>query len=89
MTKPLVAEFSDAESLIRAAARLRREGHQLLDAFTPFRLPELDGILPVKPPRVRLAMLLRRSRDGCVRLFSAMVQLGDRLPAEHRWATAQ
>jgi hypothetical protein len=58
MTKPLVAEFSDADSLISAAVRLKREGHELLDAFTPFRLPELDDILPVKPPRIRLSMLL-------------------------------
>ena len=58
MTKPFVAEFCDADSLIGAAVRLKREGHQLLDAFTPFRLPELDCILPVRPPRVRLAMLL-------------------------------
>jgi hypothetical protein len=58
MTKPLLAEFSDAESLIRAASCLRDEGHQLLDAFTPFRLPELDNVLPVRPPRVRLPMLL-------------------------------
>ena len=58
MTKPLVAEFSDAESLIGAAIRLKRDGHQLLDAFTPFRLPELDDILAMNPIRVRLAMLL-------------------------------
>lgn len=58
MTKPLVAEFADAETLIRAATRLRRDGHLLLDAFTPFRLPELDEILAVTPPRVRLPMLL-------------------------------
>ena len=58
MTKPLVAEFSDPDSLIGAALRLKREGHQLLDTFTPFRLPELDDILPVKPPRIPLSMLL-------------------------------
>jgi hypothetical protein len=58
MTKPLVAEFSDADSLIKAAVHLKREGHQLLDTFTPFRLPELDGILVVKPSRIRLAMLV-------------------------------
>jgi len=58
MTKPLVAEFSDADRLISAAIRLKQEGHQLLDAFTPFRLPELDSILAMKPNRVRLAMLL-------------------------------
>lgn len=58
MTKPLVAEFSDADSLLSAAVRLKRDGHQLLDAFTPFRLPELDGILDTKPSRIRLSMLL-------------------------------
>ena len=58
MTKPLVAEFSDADSLIGAAVRLKRESHQLLDAFTPFHLPELDGVLAVKPSRIRLSMLL-------------------------------
>jgi hypothetical protein len=58
MTKPLVAEFRDAESLLGAAVRLKREGHQLLDAFTPFRLPELDGILAAKPSRIRHSMLV-------------------------------
>jgi hypothetical protein len=57
MTKPLLAEFSDAESLVSAAIRLKQQGHQLLDAFTPFRLQDLDDVLPVRPPRVRLAML--------------------------------
>jgi hypothetical protein len=57
MTKPLVAEFSDADDLVAAAVRLKDEGYQLLDAFTPFRIPELDGVLPVRPPRVRPAML--------------------------------
>jgi len=57
MTKPLLAEFSDAESLVSAAIRLKQQGHQLLDAFTPFRLPDLDDVLPVRAPRVRLAML--------------------------------
>ena len=38
MTKPLVAEFGDAESLIQRGQRAsRRDGHLLLDAFTPFR----------------------------------------------------
>jgi hypothetical protein len=58
MTKPLIAEFSDADRLIGAAVRLKLEGHQLLDAFTPFRLSELDSILSVKPSRIRLSMLV-------------------------------
>ena len=58
MTQPIIAEFSDADSLISAAVRLKQEGHQLLDAFTPFRLPELDSILTAKPSRIRLSMLV-------------------------------
>jgi hypothetical protein len=58
MIKPLVAEFGDAETLIQAATCLRRDGHLLLDAFTPFRLPELDDIMMVRLPRVRVSMLL-------------------------------
>jgi Protein of unknown function (DUF3341) len=58
VTKPLVAEFANAETLIRAATRLRLDGHLLLDAFTPFRLLELDDIMMVRLPRVRLPMLL-------------------------------
>lgn len=69
MTKPLVAEFSDAGSLIGAAIRLKQEGHQLLDAFTPFRLPELDAVLPVRPCRVRLAMLLGGSAMAAFAYF--------------------
>ena len=66
MTKPLLAEFSDAESLVSAAIRLKQQGHQLLDAFTPFRLPDLDDVLPVRPPRVRLAMLFGGSRGAWI-----------------------
>ncbi len=58
MSKPLVAEFGDANRLLEAARRLRQDGHTLLDAYTPFRVPELDDILPQKPPRVRLPMLV-------------------------------
>jgi len=58
VTKPLIAEFSDADSLVSAAIGLKQEGHQLLDAFTPFRVPELDDVIPVRGGRVRLAMLL-------------------------------
>ena len=57
MTKPLIAEFTDADSLISAAVRLKREGHQLLDAFTPFHVPELDNILSVRPSGIRVSML--------------------------------
>ena len=58
MTKPLVAEFNDATRLIEAAAQLRRDGHALLDACTPLRVPELDDILPQSRAEIRPAMLI-------------------------------
>lgn len=58
MTPPLLAEFSDAETLVRAARRLTCDGHRLLDAFTPFRVEELDEVLAIRPSRIRLVMLL-------------------------------
>jgi hypothetical protein len=58
MTKPLVAEFADTRRLIDAAMELRRDGHVLLDVCTPFRVPELDDVLPQSPPRMRLPMLI-------------------------------
>jgi hypothetical protein len=58
MSKPLVAEFSDAKRLLEAATQLQQDGHTVLDACTPFPVPELDELLPQKPPGVRLAMLV-------------------------------
>jgi len=58
MSKPIVAEFSDAKRLLEAATQLHQNGHAVLDAYTPFRVPELDELLPHRPPRVRLAMLV-------------------------------
>ena len=58
MSKPLVAEFTDAKRLLEAAIQLHRNGHTVLDACTPFHVPELDELLPHKPPGVRLAMLV-------------------------------
>lgn len=58
MSKPLVAEFSDAQRLVEAATELHQKGHRVLDACTPFRVPELDGVLPQNPPKVRLPMLV-------------------------------
>src|SRR3954471_5318137 len=58
MSKPLVAEFSDPDGLLKAAMQLHQNGHTLLDACTPFRVPELDELLPRSPQRVRLPMLV-------------------------------
>jgi hypothetical protein len=57
MTRQFVAEFDTPEQLVSAARQLRRDGHQLLDAFTPFPVVELDGILAVSPSNIRPVML--------------------------------
>ncbi|MGQ9369726.1 DUF3341 domain-containing protein [Azospirillum sp. ST 5-10] len=45
----LLAEFRDPESLVAAAARLRRDGYRAIDAFTPFPVEELAE--PLSLPR--------------------------------------
>jgi hypothetical protein len=58
MSGPLLAEFGDADGLLRAARRISRDGHHMIDALTPFPLPELDEVLDIKPSRIRIAMLI-------------------------------
>ncbi len=58
MTRHFVAEFGTVEGLVGAARQLRHEGHRLLDAFTPFPVAELDGILALKSSNIRLVMLV-------------------------------
>jgi len=57
MTTQFVAEFETVEGLVSAARQLRQDGHRLLDAFTPFPVAELDGILALKSSNIRLVML--------------------------------
>lgn len=58
MSGPLLAEFGDPDALLRAARRVRRDGHQMLDVLTPFPLPEIDEVLDIQSSRIRLAMLI-------------------------------
>ena len=69
MSGPLLAEFGDPDALLGRRARVRRDGHQLLDALTPFPLPEIDEVLDIQSSRIRLAMLHCRFRHGRLRLF--------------------
>ncbi len=48
----LLAEFETAEALIAAAERTRKAGYRELDAFTPFPVYELSGILDLRDHRV-------------------------------------
>lgn len=57
MSASLLAEFSDADRLLAAVREVRREGHRVLDAFTPFPVEGLAEEVGFKPSPVRYAML--------------------------------
>jgi hypothetical protein len=48
----LLAEFETPEALVAAARAARAHGYRGLDAFTPFPVPELDGVLRLRDSRV-------------------------------------
>ena len=54
----ILAEFRDPAALVEAARRARADGLTTLDAHTPFRVEGLADVLPRRPSRVRLAMLI-------------------------------
>lgn len=47
----LLAEFSDEETIVRAAKRARREGYEEIDTFTPFPVARLAQVMRIKDPR--------------------------------------
>ena len=44
----VLAEFTSPQELIEAAKRLKEEGFSKLEAFTPFPIHGIDGILGIK-----------------------------------------
>src|SRR5689334_7282999 len=48
----LLAEFETSEALVAAARETRAQGYRSLDAFTPFPVPELYGVLRLRDSRV-------------------------------------
>lgn len=56
MSASLLAEFADPDALRAALKRVVEAGHRALDAFTPFPLEDLDGLVS-RPSRIRYAML--------------------------------
>src|SRR5689334_8912943 len=54
----LLAEFETPEALVAAAREARARGYRSLDAFTPFPVPELYGVLRLRDDRVlRLGLI--------------------------------
>jgi hypothetical protein len=54
----LLAEFSDAESLVDATARASAEGYRRIDAYAPFSVPGLADALGFRNDRVALITLI-------------------------------
>jgi len=48
----VLAEFESPEALVAAARETRAKGYRDLDAFTPFPVPALNGILRLRDHRV-------------------------------------
>lgn len=54
----LMAEFSDATSLVEAARRAREEGYRQTDAYSPYPIHELFDALEIDDKRVSRFVLL-------------------------------
>ena len=58
MSAILLAEFAHPRRMTAAARGAALRQLRILDAFTPFPVEELDGLLPPRSSRIRLVMLL-------------------------------
>jgi hypothetical protein len=58
MSRIVLAEFADPDTLLDAARRAREAGWRDLDALTPFAIEGLTEALGLRPTRLRLAMLI-------------------------------
>ena len=72
MAKPaygLLAEFESPETLLQAARRARDAGYCRLDAFTPFPVEGLAGIMEIPQPRISLVGLVGGLAGGSIALL--------------------
>ncbi|MDG4892353.1 MULTISPECIES: DUF3341 domain-containing protein [unclassified Mesorhizobium] len=53
----LMAVFADPEALVAAARHMRERGYRRMDAFSPFPMNELDGILEIPKSRLPWVVL--------------------------------
>jgi hypothetical protein len=53
----LIAVFADPEALVEAARGMRERGYRRMDAFSPFQVKELEGILAIPKTRLPWAVL--------------------------------
>jgi hypothetical protein len=54
----VIAEFADAEGLLRAVRTTREAGYQVFEAYTPYPIEELNDAIGHGPSRVPMLVLL-------------------------------
>lgn len=65
----LLAEFDSPETLLEAARAAREAGYRRLDAFTPFPIKGLAGILRMQRPNISLVGLIGGFTGAAVALI--------------------
>jgi len=58
VTGSLVAEFSNLDAMVKTARQVRLSGYCVIDALTPFPVPEVSDVLGERPSRIRVAMFV-------------------------------
>jgi hypothetical protein len=54
----VIAEFANAEELLRAVHAARKDGYQVIEAYTPYPIEELNDAIGHGPSRVPVLVLL-------------------------------
>lgn len=54
----VIAEFANAEDLLHAVHEARKEGYQVMEAYTPYPIEELNDAIGHGPSRVPVLVLL-------------------------------
>ena len=58
MKPAILVEFADAESLVAAAADLRRHGFRALDALSPVAVPEIEELVATRGSRLPIRIVM-------------------------------
>jgi pimeloyl-ACP methyl ester carboxylesterase len=71
-----VAEFDDPTALVEAARKVKEEGFQKFEAYTPYPIKDLDGIVPgfnLVPPIVLIGGLLGAATAWSMQYYIAAI----------------
>jgi hypothetical protein len=65
----VIAEFAQPEALVRAVHAARKEGYQVIEAYTPYPIEELHDAIGHGPSRVPLLVLMGGIAGGLFGFF--------------------